>query len=255
MNGNQEDMAPLSARQFERLVDGEMSEAERRRLLTRLDDEPDGWRHCALAFLEAQCLKEALGPLGRREGRTEVEAADAGVSKAAGTGAWAGAWRRSPWLQTATRSLAMAASFLLALGLGWWAHTPESAIPQVAQQAAPGLTQSADATRRDQFPTGVTSNAASNNGSPWHMVTLSVPGVEPGKRQAIQVPAVERNNIDDAWLNGLPGLPPDVLQALQRSGHQVQQSRQLVPVPLEDGRRLVVPMDQIEVRYVGDGYQ
>jgi hypothetical protein len=52
------------------------------------------------------------------------------------------------------------------------------------------------------------------------------------------------------------GLPPELVQALQQSGRRVQQSRQLIPVPLEDGRRLVVPVDQFEIHYVGNrGYQ
>src|SRR5262245_7197050 len=39
---------------FDRLVDGELSADERRHFLTSLDDRPDGWRRCAIAFLEAQ---------------------------------------------------------------------------------------------------------------------------------------------------------------------------------------------------------
>jgi hypothetical protein len=71
--------------------------------------------------------------------------------------------------------------------------------------------------------------------------------------EAIHVPAVERDRIDENWLRSLPGaLPPDVVQALRRSGHAVQQSRQLLPMPLEDGRRLVVPIDQVDVHYVGN---
>jgi hypothetical protein len=42
------------------LVDGELTEAERRALLLRLDGESDGWRRCALAFLEDQCLRVVL---------------------------------------------------------------------------------------------------------------------------------------------------------------------------------------------------
>jgi hypothetical protein len=255
MNGNQEDMTPITGRQLERLVDGEMSEADRRALLVRLDDEPGGWRQCALAFLEAQCFREALAPLGRSEGRAEVEAAESGVKVSAGAGAWAGAWRRSPRVRAVVQALAMAASFMVALGLGWWWHGEGPTPTQVAQSGIPGNGASTDAAKRDQFPAAALAGSPAADGSPWRMVTLSVPGGEPGQRQAIRVPAMERNTIDGAWLNGLPGLPPDVLQALKRTGHQVQQSRQLMPVQLEDGRRLVVPVDQFEVRYVGNGYQ
>ena len=50
-------------RQFDLLVDGELSEADRRALLLQLEHEPDGWRRCALAFLEAQCWKAELGQI------------------------------------------------------------------------------------------------------------------------------------------------------------------------------------------------
>ena len=36
---------------FDRLVDGEISAAERRELLESLDSRPGGWRQCALAFM------------------------------------------------------------------------------------------------------------------------------------------------------------------------------------------------------------
>ena len=45
---------------LELLADGELDEESRRTLLSRLDRTSDGWRRCALAFLEAQCLGESL---------------------------------------------------------------------------------------------------------------------------------------------------------------------------------------------------
>src|SRR5690349_18552203 len=49
-----QDFADDDSRVLDRLVDGELSELERQELLSALDDEPAGWRRCALAFLEAQ---------------------------------------------------------------------------------------------------------------------------------------------------------------------------------------------------------
>ena len=45
---------------FDRLVDGELSGGERRALLESLDARPQGWRRCALAFLEAQSWRKEL---------------------------------------------------------------------------------------------------------------------------------------------------------------------------------------------------
>ncbi len=104
----------------------------------------------------------------------------------------------------------------------------------------------ANAARPDGAPHG---NPASG---PWRLVTVSAPGdgQEPGR--SIRVPAIERDSLDDEWLRNLPpAIPDEVLQALARTGHEVQQRRELVPVPLRDGRRLVVPVNQVEVHYTG----
>jgi hypothetical protein len=62
-----EGQGPMDDRWIDRLVDGALSDAERRAVLARLDVEPDAWRRCALAFLEAQCWREALGLMVTRE--------------------------------------------------------------------------------------------------------------------------------------------------------------------------------------------
>ncbi|MBN2295099.1 MAG: hypothetical protein JXM70_21905, partial [Pirellulales bacterium] len=46
------------------LVDGELDEERRRKLLTDLDVNPGGWRRCALAFLESQCWRQSCASFG-----------------------------------------------------------------------------------------------------------------------------------------------------------------------------------------------
>jgi hypothetical protein len=85
------------------------------------------------------------------------------------------------------------------------------------------------------------------------MVTVSQPASAGGPGSSFSVPAVERDNIDPQWLRSFPpAVPDDVLQAFHRTGHEVEQHRELVPVPMKDGRRLVVPVDQVDVHYVGN---
>ena len=85
------------------------------------------------------------------------------------------------------------------------------------------------------------------------MVTLKVPDAKHGGSRSIHLPAVEQKRLDENWLRSLPEpLSPELVRALQRTGHAVQQSRQLLPVPLENGRRLVVPIDQVNVHFVGN---
>ena len=52
------------------------------------------------------------------------------------------------------------------------------------------------------------------------------------------------DNIPDA-------ISPELQRAFEQSGHRVVQQREIVPVQMKDGRRLVVPVDHIEIHYVG----
>ena len=107
---------------FDRLVDGEMSAEEYRSTLAGLDDEPGEWRRCAMAFLEAQALKQDLGDLRESAVCTHTQqAAPAKASLPKASLTFAKYW---PML------LAMAASFLVAFGLGYAWRAPWSAAGQ-----------------------------------------------------------------------------------------------------------------------------
>src|SRR5436190_5285198 len=95
---------------FDRLVDGELNAAERRKLLASLDKQSEGWRRCALAFLEAQSWRQELGQVARNlQPATKVPSLR--LSKAPKTD-------KSRWADGA-RWLALAAGLLLAFGIGW----------------------------------------------------------------------------------------------------------------------------------------
>jgi hypothetical protein len=243
MNTNLHDTAHLDDRSFDRLVDGELSEEKRRELLVGLENEPGGWRRCALAFLEAQCWRQSVGQTllvarGSQERLPHPTAAD-------GTRSVPAAVKRSPWPGRLAAALAMAASFLLALGLG--------SLAQRARFAQPGLSDGGQVASATPGPQSAGPIAAPSQGmapGSQRLVTVSY-GQGPGT--SFNLPAVERGNVDEQWLRSVPrAIPDDVLQALVRTGHQVQQRRELVPVPLQDGRRLLVPVDRVEVHYVGN---
>jgi hypothetical protein len=240
---------PLDDRHFDRLVDGELNEEERRNLLAGLDGEPGGWRRCALAFLESQCWQQTLGTVVR-EGVLTEPATDA---KRRYRSRWPG------WTGTV---LAMAASFFLMFWVGSTVKqgrlgrpvTPSGAIEQFASTARQPASTEPDRPRlaSPSQLAGVLPQGRSAPG-PWRMVTVSAPAGAGGRGTSFNVPAVERDNVDQQWLRSLPSaIPDDVLQAFNRTGHEVKQHRELVPVPLKDGRRLVVPVDQVDVHYVGN---
>jgi hypothetical protein len=249
---------------FDRLVDDELSEEERRELLGRLDDEPGGWRRCALAFLDAQCWREVFGQVAASRSAGELLAGSAGVppaqqEKAGGTPALPLEHaRRSPWTGRLKLLSAMAASFLAALWIGsaanraWIGH---SGLPGTPNQFAGNANDVRPIPSPDWPESRLAVAPPSNSLAPdrWQTVTVSAP-VQGRSPALVSVPAVERDKFDEQWMRSLPpAIPDDVMQALARTGHQVRQDREYVPVPMKDGRQLVVPVDHVKLHYVGNG--
>jgi len=227
------------------LVDGELSPAERRTLLARLDRVPDGWRRCALAFLEAQCWREEFRKLPQSAPEHAVLPSDQhGPAQRSSILAGLMTGRNLGTLA------AMAASFLLALGLSFLVHRswPAPTVENVNEQVATNTPE-----RPSMSPAALKEHAWEPASGPWQTVMLPVgDGAE-----SLRLPAAERDTIDDAWVNNLPpAVSEDVLRALKQSGHEVQMQRRLMPFPMRDGRRLVVPVDQVDIHTVGyPGYQ
>ncbi|MGA2798218.1 MAG: hypothetical protein ABSE63_11605 [Thermoguttaceae bacterium] len=236
---------------FDRLVDGELSESQRSEMLNSLDQEPDGWRRCALAFLEAQCWRKELGGL-----RQSMPADQAPVSSAVAPSPRPTKRRSSPFGLAGTLA-AMAATFLLFLGAGvLWQHSGNrlgNFFGAGSNQIASNIGGNSATTPSGAQTAVAGADSQPNNASaPWQWVRLSPAGsADPAK--SVRLLAQERNRMDQQWLQSLPSpIPPSVVQALKRSGYEVQRQQELMPMPLKDGRQLVVPVDKVQLQYVGN---
>jgi hypothetical protein len=232
-------------RRFDRLADGELGQGERRALLAQLDEAPQGWRRCALAFLEAQGWREEFGAIMGPKGDSPIF-----VERKSGRSPAERKLGQSPrrgWRSSLGAVLAVAASFLAAFILGMHVRGGPAIDSQVAVSAggAPG-SESRQARISDaQRPAAAPADR-------WQLVTLNAPQGPEGKMATIRLPAVERNTLDEQWLRSVPmAVSDEVLEALKQQGVEVRQQREILPMDMQDGRRLVVPMDRIEVHYVG----
>ena len=246
MNRILEEFRKDDMRILDKLVDGELTDADRKELLSNLDEEPGAWRRCALAFLEAQSWRGDLAALrtalAEQKAALEAEKAQAGVVQA----------EPSPSPVTRAESaakpsrffelcLAMAACVVMAFGVGVWVHSMWN--PPGAASRGVDFAQD-DRARSPLLPpaTAVGSN------SPWHQAKLSFDDPTTQGPDEIELPVVESQNLTEDWLRqNRSALPEDVKQALERSGHRVIQRQQLVPIPLKDGRRLLVPVEQVDL--------
>jgi hypothetical protein len=251
--------AEIDGRQIDRLVDGELNEAERRELLLALDRHPDGWRRCALAFLEAQCWHAALRAIGDTTAIRDTAHAAGGPRLPAPTAAALGFSAHSKarrWLVRAAAGLAMAASLLAASMLGAVWQQWRSGRGFVARQDLPSDTvmpatstvgkprHGEDLVPRPQLP--------ADDAQQWHTVTIALQDGSDVPASSVQLPVREHDHFRETLLEELPAtIPPDIWESLERVGCRVVQQRQLMPLPLDDGRVLVVPVDSVELRFVG----
>jgi hypothetical protein len=202
-------------RVLDRLVDGELPPRERQQLLAALDDEPGGWRRCALAFLEAQAWRWQMTRLATEPLLPRVQVATATATPNP---------RRSwGWLLAAAASLAGA--FLL--GTRYSATT-------VAGDPAPAKAPP-EQTLADTAP-----QAAGADARPWR--TLSVKPV--GAADDTDPLVLRVMNGDDQTPRALSSL---VGRGLEQDGWDVERRQALVPIDLSDGRRVLVPVEQVDL--------
>jgi hypothetical protein len=212
---------------FDRLADGELGAGERRALVESLDSRTDGWRRCALAFLEAQSWRSDLRSVAAAPVATPVSdkaIAPNPVSK-----------RRTVW--AAAEWFAVAAALMLAFKAGGWQRN--SGIPVASNTTGP-TNQIASA------PPAVGTTAPSNS-KPGDAINLWVRD-DGGKLQRVRVPLVDANSLDHQYGTIFQtGVPDDVRNRLKDQGLAVQSKRQYAPMWLDNGRPMVVPVEDTKI--------
>jgi anti-sigma factor RsiW len=138
---------PEDQRLIDLLVDGELSAEHRRDLLQRFEQEPAGWRSCALAFLEAQSWRGDLRAFVKEPAPVVAVSAPVATVPAAQRSGYNPAWLVPLYT--------LAAALLVALGMsvGWKLNPYLPAGAGSAQQFAGSLAGAAQ-TVSGQSPAG-----------------------------------------------------------------------------------------------------
>lgn len=213
---------------FDRLADGELSTAERQRLLASLDDRPGGWRRCALAFLEAQTWRSNLKQIVR-----ESDANPSLVGASAPLGAQTRV--RGPRLFAVAACVLMAFTLGLAMredGLSLRNATPNPG-DEIAAVADPPTAPSTASPR----PAQKLNDA----------LTLWVRN-EQGEAQPVRVPLVDAAALDRRLgVEFRPGLSDAARNQLRDRGYDVQSKQRYAPLWLENGRSMIVPVEDTRI--------
>jgi hypothetical protein len=212
----------IDDRIIDRLVDDELSPTERRAVIDQLEADPASWRKVGLAFLEAQAWKRGadallIAPRSRPENATDSVPI------------------KAPAL---SRGRLWAAIFIpIAFVLGY-----------VTPRSGDRLTPFKDVTTEQNQTQGKPSSEP------------SVPAIVGGAdlaanldgRPVVRVPLVPSQSLDPDWGKAPAELVPEYVRLQwERRGYAVEEHRSLLPVPLADGRKAVVPVENVRVKYVG----
>lgn len=234
---------------FDRLVDGELSPAEYRALLASLDDEPGGWKRCALAFLEAQALGTELSGIRRSLPVAEAlehETRDADFAASGQPVGW-----RAPWRGQVPSLLAIAASFLLVFCVGVAAPRLWSIRRQEASSG--GNLSRSSALASGNAPSG--ERADQSGPREIGNLRLVMEGLETEGRDAGHVPVYEvLGDVDQLLANDRPALAPELVELLRQRGYDVRREQRYFPAPLDDGRQIIVPVEGYQITPVGRRY-
>jgi hypothetical protein len=213
---------------FDRLVDGELSAIERQRLVASLDDRPSGWRRCALAFLEAQTWRTDLKQIVR-----DSDATPSLVHATATLPARTRLRRLRPWAVAACVLIAFTLGLALredGLSLPFVTPNPGSELANVspAPTTSPTLTQPR-ATMTDDALTFWVRN-------------------EQGQAQPLRVPLVDAATLDrQLGVAFQPGLSDAARSQLRERGYDVESKQRYAPLWLENGRPMIVPVEDTRI--------
>ncbi len=283
----------VSDEELDQLVDGELTDAEQRDLLQRLEHSPDGWRRCALAFLEAQAWQREFLRLAAGERQL-----DGGASRPAcwpaqcATASHASAEltpggrqkgrsdrsRRSAWSRWSVAAVVVLAAFVLGAATQAWRTRATRSEPVGSERLVaerppsdgernrPPQAANLTAKTRADAPAARTDTATAvaaggglptrskRHGSTSPRTATAVRSARlvwcdsRGRRHVVRVPVVTAEESERFWREQVGSLlPPALARLLLQSGRPVRTERWVIPIPLDKGRQLVVPVEQVEV--------
>ena len=231
MMGSSRNIEVVDQRVLDLLVDGELSDEQERAVIARLDQTPDGWRRCALAFLEGRGWQRAAHAMTLpcpHEQSPEPVLRKPSFKMS------------SPW----TSLLVMAAVFLLAFGVGTLLPRGRDRSSQIDVAQPPTLQAGGEvALANDNHPAGQPATDTTGSAGNLYLGDLKLVS-DTGKE--IEVPVYDWNQqVAEELMYRSQPLSPDIVRQLKR--HQVRSSRSYFPVRLQDGRQVVLPVQEVDI--------
>lgn len=261
----------VSSVEIDRMVDGELSDAEQQELLRRLDLSAGGWRRLALAYVEDSVFASQFGRLapGTRDGFCDVAVTGSrSLGDVDPARAGSEAARKSGRSMTSSVQVLLTAAVLFAFGAGLWLGRGQGGLADSPSVESPEMivddegTESIDVNEGtfndDQAPkTAIAEHSASahEETEPGEdrvpdAVQVVFGDQNSGLLQVLEVPVAETTadsrDLSAVW-NRRGAVSPQIRAALEKTGHRIVESRNFWPAVLPDGRPVVIPVNQVHV--------
>lgn len=244
MNDPKAHELPVDELTMMRLVDGELTASERIKVLQRLESQTEGWRDCALAFVEDQAWRQAMttnadaSETAIRSGHTNTMGTLV-TTKERSTGDS----RLSQPPQSQSNSgmtwLAIAAAMLLAFGAGSWTNSGNrSRVADGKSMNVPVNVAANDEQPRFDVADGNDMDHNPNQLAPEIAAMAQDNGIVQDKAVMI---------LDRDFWNHESSIPKDFREKVEALGAKIERSRGLMPVRTNDGRDWIVPYEDVRV--------
>ena len=262
-------MRPMNSDQelnLHRLIDDELSEEDRARLLHELEasGEARDWRAIALGFLEIQGLKRAFA---FEEVAPREEAPPAPLPQV----------RQDPPRSWARKLTPVASAACLGILSGFVIHFSnlegpsrmsgpsvvendpaadvsadgsdiEQGLPLENSLPFSGQTSLADAGSSRIAPDASGSGVPQTNSEPMPMLNVNLASMIEGVEDPVALPVYSPEQWQsDPQLRSMSSIPDELIRQLESQGYQVDRRRQWHRAPLGDGRQILVPSETVRV--------
>jgi hypothetical protein len=220
---------------LQRLVDGALSEGERREFLVGVDQRPELWREVALAFVEEQIWRHEIAAALRCGDADECKSRP--VRRAAAS--------KRTWSMVSALAIGLLAMLAVGFQLGRWQSRSHQVAAPMVEHAGSGESEN-DAHAVTPDPKSPESPLQDpDDQSPEYRIML--PQVE---GQIVDLPIYDESQIDTAsWEGERPVIVEVLNERLSRRGYRADWQTRFLTGRLDDGRQVVVPWRTVSLRY------
>jgi hypothetical protein len=227
-------MSPL---ELQRLVDGQVSHAQRAQWLQDLAPQDPQWRTLSLLLLEDQALaKEISGsPMTKILAPVPVASTDAPSDKSNRLSNRLSKSNSKDWKHLWSTLLACSALFIIGLYSGYLGrYLTTNPNPVSTQPVTNSIAESNQSLKSLPYDSPLRVRVESPSGMP------------------IEIPLVDAREIDPQWIIANNSLEIAKLnQQLKRRGYEMDAKPKIYSGALQDGRRFVVPVHDVSLKPFG----